>query len=61
MSRIYDLLNQPWTYGPRWWRARRFSKARARQLDAEHIAWAHDLVQLRADMGPTYVPTWRDD
>jgi hypothetical protein len=45
VSRLYDLVNQPWIYGPRWWRAHRFSKARARQLDAEHCAWARKLAE----------------
>ncbi len=42
--RFYDLVNMPWIHGPTWWRARRFSKARSRQLDADHIAWAEALV-----------------
>lgn len=42
-SRLYQLVNFPWAYGPRWWRAHRYSKARAVQLDAEHIAWAREL------------------
>jgi hypothetical protein len=43
VKRLYQLVNMPWVHGPNWWRARRFSKARARQLDAEHIAWARAL------------------
>ena len=41
--RLYRLLNEPWIYGPRWWRARRVSKIAARQLAAEHVAWARSL------------------
>lgn len=44
MSRVYDLVNMPWQHGPTWWRARRYSKARARQMDAAHIAWAEALA-----------------
>jgi UDP-N-acetyl-D-mannosaminuronic acid transferase (WecB/TagA/CpsF family) len=45
MSWLYRLVNEPWIYGPRWWRAHRLSKARARQLDAEHVAWAQALAK----------------
>lgn len=43
-KRLYQTLNFPWIHGPVWWRARRFSNARARQMHAEHIAWAAALA-----------------
>lgn len=43
MKRWYELVNMPWVHGPRWLRARRVSRAAARQLNAEHVAWAQEL------------------
>lgn len=45
--RWYALLNQPWVYGSRWWRARRVSKEAARRLDADHVVWARSLKNGR--------------
>ena len=41
--RVYQLLNEPWIYGPRWWRARRVGRIVSRRLAAEHIEWARKL------------------
>ena len=43
MRRWYRLVNEPWIYGPKWWRARRVSKATAARLHADHVAWAQEL------------------
>lgn len=43
MKRWYDLVNLPWVHGPRWRRARRYSKAVAKRMHAEHVAWAQAL------------------
>ena len=45
VMRVYRLFNEPWIYGPRWWRARRVSKIASRRLAVEHVEWARKLKQ----------------
>jgi hypothetical protein len=44
MKRLHAFVKKPRIYSVRWWRARRYSKAVARRLHAEHIEWAQSLA-----------------